>query len=258
MQSVIIIPARYASVRFPGKALVELNGKTLIQRCYESACQVPGIAAVYVATDDERISSHVKNFNGKVVMTPESCANGTERCAAALDGISETPEIVINWQGDSPLIEPQYVSALIAALSKSSAAELVTPVIKCDATLFQNLLRDRKAGRVGGTVAVLSNNRRALYFSKELIPYSDKITDISQAAFYYHIGMYGYRPAVLRQYPTWSVGPLEKIEGLEQLRFLENNRHVEAVPVPGRGHWEVNNPEDVPLVEKLLREHGRD
>lgn len=258
MSVVIIIPARYQSSRFPGKPLTLLNGKSLAQRCVESASKVPGVDAVYLATDDARIKEHVEGFGGKVLMTPESCENGTARCAAALSLLPEEPEIVINWQGDSPLIEAGYVKALVDTLRANKDAELVTPVIKCDETLFNQLRDERRAGRVGGVAVVRSKSGRALYFSRELIPWADQIKGAGDHDFFFHIGMYGYRPAVLRQYQQWGMGGLEKVEMLEQLRFVENDRHVQAVEVPGRGHWEVNYPEDVPLVERLLKEHGLD
>lgn len=253
---VIIIPARYESVRFPGKPLVKLNGVSLIQRCFESATRVPGISAVYVSTDDDRIKSHVESFGGSVLMTPKECRNGTERCAASLAVMHTLPDIVVNWQGDSPLIAAHYVTSLVTALHGSSRADLVTPVIQCDWEMLERLKSDRDAARVGGTMVVVSQSKRAMYFSKELIPFADRADNHSAQNYYYHIGMYAYRPNTLQEYLTWNLGPLEQIEGLEQLRFLENDKIVEVVPVEGRGHWEVNNPEDVPLVESLLVEHG--
>ncbi|MGE3770838.1 MAG: 3-deoxy-manno-octulosonate cytidylyltransferase [Bdellovibrionales bacterium] len=257
MKAVVVIPARYQSSRFPGKPLVSLNGKTLIQRVVESAAKVQGVAGVYVATDDDRIKSHVESFGGNVLMTPESCQNGTERVAAAAGMLPNDIDVFINWQGDSPLTPPSYPQSLMQRLQETRGAELVTPVVKCDEAIFMNLKADRDAKRVGGTMAVISCSQRALYFSKEMVPYSDKV-GAADAAFYFHVGMYGYRRDVLLAYPSWPVGPLEKIEGLEQLRFLENDRYVDTAIVEGRGHWEVNNPEDVPLVERLLKEHGID
>jgi 3-deoxy-manno-octulosonate cytidylyltransferase (CMP-KDO synthetase) len=253
---VIVIPARFESVRFPGKPLVLLNGVSLIERCHRSATAVPGVDAVYVATDDERIQQHVESFGGRALLTPRECRNGTERCAAALALLDSVPEMVVNWQGDSPLISSEYVTALIDCLRSSSAADLVTPAIRCDGDLLGRLKADRAVGRVGGTMVVVSKSKRAGYFSKELIPYADRADESSAHEYYYHIGMYAYRPQTLQEYINWPVGPLERIEGLEQLRFIENDRTVEVVTVEGRGHWEVNNPEDVPLVESLLIEHG--
>ena len=263
---VIMIPARFESVRFPGKPLTPLLGTSLIQRCYQSAAKVPGLSGVFVATDDERIADHVRSFGGKVIMTPRECRNGTERCSVAVDQLPVMPEIVVNWQGDSPLISSDYVSALISALRDSGSADLVTPAIRCDAELFERLKSDRAARQVGGTMVVVSRSRRALYFSKELLPFSDKVGCFEDSAagpksnlvedFFFHIGMYAYRTSTLREYASWPLGPLEAIEGLEQLRFLENDRRIDLVVVEGKGHWEVNNPEDVPLVEALLKSHG--
>lgn len=259
MKCVIVIPARYESARYPGKPLVLLNGRTLIQRVYELATKVKNVADVYVATDDDKIMDHVKGFGGKCLMTPASCPTGTDRVAAAAEMLSPDIDAFINWQGDSPLTPPSYPTKLIERLEKSRTAELVTPVIRCDGQLFDALKNDRNNNRVGATTVVFDKYNRAGYFSKEIIPWRDKLTsDTKNLPIFYHVGMYGYRRDVLLQYPTWEVGPLEKTEQLEQLRFIENGRVVEVVELEGKGHWEVNNPEDVPIVEKLLKEHGID
>jgi len=259
MKAVVVIPARYQSSRYPGKPLVELNGKTLIQRVVDLASKVQGVAGVYVATDDDRIKAHVEGFGGQVLMTPESCQNGTERVAAAAELLPDDIDVFINWQGDSPLTPPSYPQGLIARLQTSKVAELVTPVIRADHDTLRNLRNDRKAGRVGGVTVVFDVNKRAHHFSREVIPWSDQLDEsVNPLPVFYHVGMYGYRRDVLLQYPSWTVGPIERTENLEQLRFVENGRVVEVVELEGKGHWEVNNPEDVPLVERLLKEHGID
>ena len=277
-KTVIIIPARYDSTRYPGKPLVSLrdskgNSKTLIHRSWEAAMAVTGINQplidqVFVATDDQRIADHVHAFGGQVLMTSPDCANGTERCAEALSKLKSTsqpeipePEIIVNLQGDAPLTPPWFIEQLVAALKASPNTDLATPVLACDTAALQALLQDRKAGRVGGTTAVFNRYMEALYFSKEVIPYTDpgKILnknpdEISQTQVFHHVGVYAYRSAVLKAYPHWPVGCLEKLEGLEQLRFLENGRKVCCVPVEahGRVFWELNNPEDVDRIERCL------
>jgi 3-deoxy-manno-octulosonate cytidylyltransferase (CMP-KDO synthetase) len=257
MRTVIVIPARYQSLRYLGKPLVLLNGKTLIQRVVDLARQVEGVAGVYVATDDDRIKSHVESFGGNVLMTPESCANGTERVAAAAQLLPDDIDAFINWQGDSPLTPPAIPQQLALRLVQNPKAELVTPIVKCDEDIYFNLKKDRAEKRVGGTMAVISRSQKALYFSKEMLPFADKIPSVQQHDFFFHIGMYAYRRDVLLSYPSWHVGPLETVEGLEQLRFLENDRYVDTVVVDAKGRWgEVNNPEDVSVVERLLNTHG--
>ncbi|MEL6800133.1 MAG: manno-octulosonate cytidylyltransferase [Pseudomonadota bacterium] len=257
MSVIILIPARYASSRYPGKPLVVLKGpdgdKTLIQRTWETGMAVPGVAQVLVATDDDRIADCVRGFGGEVVMTSEDCANGTERCADAIDRMGVAPEIVVNLQGDAPLTPPWFLEDLIAGLRARPDLGVATPVLKCDAETYRHFREDRAAGRVGGTTAVFTGDGRALYFSKEVIPYLPEGAQTDPPVFH-HVGVYAYRPAALARYVGWDAGPLERNEGLEQLRFLENVEDVLCVEVEGRGRvfWELNNPVDVARIESVL------
>ena len=266
MRVLIVIPARYASSRYPGKPLVELTGsgggkKSLIQRSWEAAGQVSGDHRVVVATDDDRIRQAAEGFGAEVVMTSEACRNGTERCAEAHEVLGGGYDIVVNLQGDAPLTPHWFVEALIDELSKDADAGMATPVLRCDGRALNGFLEDRRAGRVGGTTAVFDSRGHALYFSKEVIPYTSRPYDDTEATpVFHHVGVYAYRAAALSAYPGWSEGPLEGLEGLEQLRFLENGRAVRCVDVEARGRqfWELNNPEDVPRIEKMMMEMGLD
>lgn len=263
MMSVLIaIPARYASSRYPGKPLVPLTGatgqaKTLVQRSWEAAMQVTGADRVVVATDDDRIRDAAEAFGAEVVMTSEACRNGTERCAEVLERLGGGFDIVVNLQGDAPLTPPWFVEALVEGLRADPGAEIATPVLRCEGRALAGLLEDRRAGRVGGTTAVFGDGHRALYFSKEVIPYTgrDYGTDEPTPVFH-HVGVYAYRPAALAAYPGWEPGPLEGLEGLEQLRFLERGRPVLCVEVEARGRqfWELNNPADVARIEAMMAE----
>lgn len=259
MRTVILIPARYASSRFPGKPLVELKGadgvsKPLIQRSWETARSVEGVEDVFVATDDDRIARRVRDFGGKVIMTSESCANGTERCAEALAVLPGIPDLVINLQGDAPLTPPWFLEELIAALRDRPDIAVATPVLRCDQQTYAHFRADRADGRVGGTTAVFANDGRALYFSKEVIPYLPEDGDAKRLPVFHHVGVYAYRPAALARYSGWTEGPLEANEGLEQLRFLENGEPILCVEVDARGRlfWELNNPVDVARIEEVL------
>lgn len=264
MSVLIAIPARYASTRYPGKPLVGLKGaggveKSLIQRSWEAASAVPGGHRVVVATDDARIRAAAEGFGAEVVMTSETCANGTERCAEAFDALGGGFDIVVNLQGDAPLTPAWFVSDLIEGLRADPVAEVATPVLRCDGRTLNALLADRRAGRVGGTTAVFDANKRALYFSKEVIPYTGgAYADDAATPVFHHVGCYAYRPSALAAYPRWPAGQLETLEGLEQLRFLEREHPVLCVEVEGRGRqfWELNNPEDVPRIEAMLAEMG--
>ncbi|KJZ19362.1 3-deoxy-manno-octulosonate cytidylyltransferase [Loktanella sp. S4079] len=262
MSVIIVIPARYASTRYPGKPLVELRGadgqaKSLIRRSWDAAMQVEGVDRVVVATDDDRIADAARGFGAEVVMTSVDCQNGTERCAEALQNIDGDYDIVVNLQGDAPLTPAWFVEDLIAGLRANPQADVATPVLQTDGRALNGFLADRRAGRVGGTTAVFGTDNNALYFSKEVIPYTGKTyADEDETPVFHHVGVYAYRPTALAAYPTWNSGPLEQLEGLEQLRFLERGTPMLCVEVDGKGRqfWELNNPEDVPLIEAMLAE----
>lgn len=264
MSVLIVIPARYASTRYPGKPLVSLTGatgqaQTLIERSWRAACAVEGVDRVVVATDDTRIEAACAGFGAEVVMTSEACANGTERCAEAHDTLGGGYEIVVNLQGDAPLTPHWFVEGLVQGLRAAPDAEIATPVLRCDGAALNGLLADRKAGRVGGTTAVFDRAHHAMYFSKEVVPFTSRTYgDAEPTPVFHHVGVYAYRPDALAAYPTWPTGPLEQLEGLEQLRFMENGRKVLCVEVEARGRqfWELNNPEDVPRIERMMAEMG--
>lgn len=264
MSVLIVIPARFASSRYPGKPLAELTGangekRSLIERSWRAACDVQGVDRVVVATDDDRIKAVAEGFGAEVVMTSVDCANGTERCAEAHAKLGGGYEIVVNLQGDAPLTPHWFVEDLIAGLRGDSEKGLATPVLRCDGATLNSLLGDRKEGRVGGTTAVFAADNSALYFSKEAIPFtSAAYKDEDDTPVFHHVGVYAYRPDALAEYPSWPVGPLETLEGLEQLRFLENGLKILCVEVSARGRefWELNNPEDVPKIETMMRKMG--
>ncbi len=258
MQVLIVIPARYASSRYPGKPLVALKGrdgvsKPLIQRTWETGCAVQSEARVVVATDDRRIADCVTGFGGEVVMTGEDCANGTERCADAIARMDISPDLVVNLQGDALLTPAWFLDDLIDAMAANPGFGAATPVLRCDKKAYAMLREDRAGGRVGGTTAVFGADGRALYFSKEVIPFLPD-PDVAAPPVYHHVGVYAYRPDALARYTGWPQGPLEKNEGLEQLRFLENGEAMLCVEVDARGRvfWELNNPVDVARIEAVL------
>ncbi|GIT92690.1 3-deoxy-manno-octulosonate cytidylyltransferase [Jannaschia pagri] len=257
MKTAILIPARYASSRYPGKPLASLRqadgtAKTLIQMTWEAAQRVPGTHAIHVCTDDERIRAAAEDFGASVLMTSSEARNGTERCAEALDQIDA--DLVVNLQGDAPLTPPWFIEALIERMAQDPGAQVATPVLRCDRQTYEMFTEDRRNGRVGGTTAVFDRDLRGLYFSKEVIPYIDPGKLPDPIPVFHHVGVYAYRPAALRNYITWPEGVLEQREGLEQLRFLENGAPVACVEVDARGRvfWELNNPADVARIEAVL------
>jgi 3-deoxy-manno-octulosonate cytidylyltransferase (CMP-KDO synthetase) len=264
MSVLIAIPARYASTRYPGKPLVALRGasgqsRSLIERSWRAALSVKGVDRVVVSTDDDRIRAAAEAFGAEVVMTSDTWVNGTERCAETHDKIGAGFDIVVNLQGDAPLTPPWFIEDLIAGLQAAPDAEIATPVLRCDGATLNGFLHDRANGRVGGTTAVFDRSAKALYFSKEVIPFTAKpYADSDETPVFHHVGVYAYRPAALAAYPSWPAGPLEKLEGLEQLRFMENGRAVLCVEVDAKGRqfWELNNPQDVEKIERMMQSMG--
>jgi len=264
MSVLIAIPARYASTRYPGKPLVELRGtngasKSLIRRSWDAACEVNGADKVVVATDDDRIADAARGFGAEVVMTSTTCANGTERCAETYANLAQDFDIVVNLQGDAPLTPAWFIEDLVQGLRDNPDAQVATPVLRTDGRMLNDLLLDRREGRVGGTTAVFGTDNNALYFTKEVIPFTGQTyADADETPVFHHVGVYAYRPKALMAYPGWAAGPLEQLEGLEQLRFLERGVPMLCVEVAAKGRqfWELNNPQDVPKIEAMLAEMG--
>ncbi len=259
--ALIVVPARYASTRYPGKPLVELKGstgqsQTLIERSWRAALAVKGDHRVIVATEDQRIADAALGFGAEVAMTSDACRNGTERCAEVMAQVG-FDGVVVNLQGDAPLTPPWFVDDLISAMGEDESRRVATPVLRCDADALNGFLEDRANNRVGGTTAVFDNSNRALYFSKEVIPYTGRRFEADEVCpVFHHVGVYAYRSEDLAEYTAWGEGKLETWEGLEQLRFMENGTDIHCVEVDAKGRkfWELNNPIDVARIEAIMQE----
>jgi 3-deoxy-manno-octulosonate cytidylyltransferase (CMP-KDO synthetase) len=213
---------------------------------------------VWIATDHERIASEVERFGGEVVMTSPDCANGTERCAEAAGKINCDAEIIVNLQGDAPLTPHFLVPNLVERLRSEPASVMATPGVRCSATTLAHLRADESAGLVGGTTVVFSRSGRALYFSKRILPFLPPQTAKDMVPVHLHLGLYAYRRSALADYVAAGPSPLEQLEGLEQLRFLDLDLPV-AVVASDPVAWdpiELNNPSDVAVVERILIERG--
>lgn len=214
-----IIPARYASTRFPAKPLADIAGKSMIRRVYEQATQSRLLTAVVVATDDARIYDHVKQFGGAVVMTRENHPSGTDRCYEALQQQSNAFDYVVNIQGDEPFIQPEQIDLLAKHLDGQTEIATLVKAIGDVETLFNpNVVK-----------AVIAATGEALYFSRSTIPHIRNTPEaewLSKHTFYKHIGMYAYRTDILQKLTTLAVSSLEKAESLEQLRWLENGFRI--------------------------------
>lgn len=243
-----IIPARYASTRFPAKPLAMLGGKTVIQRVYE---QVAGVLDdAYVATDDERIEAAVKEFGGKVVMTSVHHKSGTDRCFEAACKIGGDYDVVVNIQGDEPFIQPSQLHSIQACFD-DPATQIATLVKPFTADNDISLLENPNSPKV-----VLDKNRNALYFSRSVIPYLrnvEKADWLKRHTFYKHIGLYAYRLEVLKEITALPQSPLELAESLEQLRWLENGNLIKAgiTEVETIG---IDTPEDLARAEEFLKQ----
>ena len=262
MNTVILIPARYASSRYPGKPLVELRGaggvaKPLIQRSVEAARKIAGVGGVFVTTDDERIADACGRFGVGVIMTSPECRNGTERCAEALAQLHQ-PDLVINFQGDALLTPNHFVEGLIERMRRDDV-DVATPAMRLRSEEVRTLQAEEAAGRVGGTTVVTGDAGRALYFSKRLIPHLPAgALDQPLSPVLLHVGVYAYRPTALAAYAQTPPTELEQLEGLEQLRFLVAGIPVAVVEVEPRPFAlrELNNPEDVAPIEEALARAG--
>jgi len=243
MRAVIVIPARYASTRFPGKPLALIGGVSLIQRVYERARQSRRAQAVYVATDDDRIFAHVTEFGGKAVKPEGDFQSGTDRIAAALPLLEaaggETFDIILNVQGDEPLIDMASVDALIDRLSTSVSgmATLACPFESDDEFQARDVVK-----------VIVDAMGNAIYFSRA--PIASRETALR------HIGVYAYRRSVLERFVALAPSPLERAESLEQLRALQHGFRI-AVLRTNKPHLGVDRPEDVARVEdELARLHA--
>ncbi|WP_070155942.1 3-deoxy-manno-octulosonate cytidylyltransferase family protein [Sphingobium phenoxybenzoativorans] len=256
----IVIPARYKSSRYPGKPLAEIKGvtgvaKPLIQRSFEAASGIAPGLPVYVATDDDRIAEAATVFGGRVIMTPESCANGTERVAAAIADIPAEHDVVINFQGDALLTPPELVRALIEHMTANPRCQVATVAVRCSPSAYQHLLTDQAAGRSGGTTVVVNAQSEALYFSKRVIPHILPGSDAeNKPPILMHLGLYAYRRPALERYVNSPSTLLEELEGLEQLRFLHAGIPVAVVQCdpPSWDAIELNNPSDLEPIETIL------
>ncbi len=240
-----IIPARFASTRFPGKPLIDIRGKSMIQRVYEQAAKSKLLATVVVATDDDRIAAHVKSFGGTAVMTASHHASGTDRCQDALQQLDSNIQYVINIQGDEPFIEPAQIDELATAL-QDGTTELVTQMIAVDR---HEILFDK-----GEVKIVLNSNNEALYFSRNVIPFIkgvDKKNWHLHHTYYRHVGMYAYRKDILEKITRLPVSALEKAESLEQLRWIENGFKIKCIPTKFESHC-IDTAEDIPKVLRLM------
>lgn len=261
MKSVIVIPARYASTRLPGKPLQLINGVSMLARTVDAARragQATG-ASILVATDDDRISAHCREIGVASVMTDPDLPSGTDRCRAAVELTAPEADFIVNLQGDAPFTPPGHVAALIA---NAARGDVVTPVIPLAWDALDRLRENKKTTPFSGTTCIRGPDGRALWFSKLIIPAMRKEDRLRAAGplspVLQHVGLYGYSREALGRIAAMKASRYEELEGLEQLRFLENGLSVYAVEVepsalPSAG---IDSPEDVVKAEAALKALG--
>ena len=242
LQVVVIIPARYASTRLPGKPLVSLAGKPMIQHVYERAKRAQTVHRVIVATDDQRIVDAVAGFGGEAVMTRTDHRTGTERIAEV--AAREPGQVFVNVQGDEPMIDPVSIDTAVGALLEEPAAQVgtvATPVRHAGDIMDPNVVK-----------TVLDFDGNALYFSRAPIPWVRDTQSKVHVKYWKHLGLYVFQRDALLEYPTLPLGELERVEQLEQLRWLENGWKIRVAEV-AHDAVSVDVPEDVERVEKLMK-----
>jgi 3-deoxy-manno-octulosonate cytidylyltransferase (CMP-KDO synthetase) len=243
MNVVAFIPARYGSTRYPGKPLKKIAGKPMIQHVYERAVSCPELTKVYVATDDERISTCVRDFGGRVVMTKEAHRTGTDRVGEAAEKMGlKDGDIVINIQGDQPNFHESHISLLIEPLMADGSIPMTT--------LKWQFIDESRIQTPKDVMVVTDQQGFAIYFSRSPIPFFRE--GKSEKVYYKHLGVYGYQRAFLTQFVQLPEGVLESAEKLEQLRALEHGFKIKVIETPFDS-MEVDFPEDVKRIEATLR-----
>lgn len=266
-QFLLVIPARYASTRLPGKPLVKIGGVEMIRRVADiaaSVCHHNAGCEYVVATDDERIRVFCQSCGIPVVLTSNTCRSGTERCREVLMLYPQKPEFVVNLQGDNPLCPPWVIQQLIDACLHEKA-DIFTPCIHLNWDEYERLIEAKKSTPYSGTTVLVDHAGYALAFSKNILPAvrkPEKAREILQLSpVRRHVGLYAYTVDALEAYFSMSVSPYEAsyIEGLEQMRFLFNGLRIRVMDADYRGRQTsagVDSPEDVARVEAILREFG--
>jgi len=263
MKIMIGIPARYGSTRFPGKPLALIGGQSMLGRVVDVARQAAAnlkekhhlSVQVFVTTDDDRIEAHARDdLRVDVVRTSETCATGSDRLLAALRQFDDWPDFVVNLQGDAPFTPVSVIEDLILKFVDAPDTEVLTPVCRLSWEGLDALREAKIETPFSGTTAIVDRDGRAVWFSKNIIPGIRKEDRSLPCPVLQHLGLYGYQPSVLEKFCSWSQSVYEKLEGLEQLRFLENGVAVQTFIVEGDGMVQggIDTPEDLVRAEALL------
>lgn len=265
VKTLVVIPARYGSTRFPGKPLAKIAGKEMLLRVVDIARKgtVHTEARIVVATEDERIVNFCTQHDIECLMTSDACKTGSDRVCEAVKALNITPELIINLQGDNPVCPPWFVEEMVKAFEEDKNVDLVTPCTELSWEALDKLRESKKTTPFSGTTCIVDKNGYALWFSKNIIPAirkEDKLREEGgKSPVLRHIGLYGYKYDSLFKFKDLEEGIYEKLEGLEQLRFLENGMKIKVAKVDYgafEGMSGVDSPEDIKRAEALFEKYG--
>jgi 3-deoxy-manno-octulosonate cytidylyltransferase (CMP-KDO synthetase) len=266
MKTAIVIPARYASTRFPGKPLVKIGGRTMLERVVDiGRAAAKGLKDVrlLVATEDSRIDAHCKSIGVDCAMTPESCPTGSDRVLAAAEAAGNNFDFLISLQGDAPFTPVEAVRTLIQTAQANPLLEVITPVVRLRWSELDALRQSKTKTPFSGTTAIVDAKGFAVWFSKTILPAirgEDRMRkDDAFSPVLQHLGLYGYRADILKRFVKLPQSPYEQLEGLEQLRFLENGITIRAVEIAvdaGLAQAGIDSPEDLTRAEALVKRLG--
>ncbi len=266
MKTAIVIPARYGSTRFPGKPLAKIGGVPMLQRVVEigrkAAAQYPD-CTLLVATEDERVEKFCAEIDVPCVMTSDNCPTGSDRVLEAVRKSAADAEFIFGLQGDAPFTPADAIPKMMDVVHKDKDVEVITPVIRLRWTELDNLREAKKITPFSGTTAIINAQENALWFSKNIIPAirkEDKLKEQSEfSPIHQHIGLYGFRRDVLEHFVKLPQGDYEQLEGLEQLRLIENGISIRCVKLDvaaGLAQAGIDSPEDIERAERLLQNAG--
>jgi len=263
VKTLIVVPARYGSTRFPGKPLALINGVSMVRRTAriaEQAATELGNASYVVATDNDEIKTHCEAQNIPTVMTPIDVATGSDRALFAANSTNKNVDFIVNLQGDAPFTPVSQIVDVARALEKG--ADVATPYIELSWDALDALREHKKTTPFSGTTVIVGDDGKAVWFSKNIIPAIRKEVTLKQddplSPICRHVGLYGYRRKALEKFVAWPESRFEKLEGLEQLRLLENGLSIQCVRVepPKIATHGIDTPDDLALAERLITEHG--
>jgi len=266
MKLAIAIPARYGSSRFPGKPLAMIAGKTMLSRvvaiAHKAAEHYENIS-IFITTEDKRIADHATELGAPCISTSASCTTGSDRVLSAIRQLDDWPDFVINLQGDAPFTPPSVIKKMIDTYIENPRLEVITPVHRLSWHDLERLRKTKEKTPFSGTTAIINENGKALWFSKNIIPAIRNEKNLreqsSLSPIHQHIGLYGFRSDVLEKFCRLEQGVYEQLEGLEQLRMLENNINIQSIAIDieeGIIQSGIDSPEDLARAEKHILDHG--